>query len=884
MRRSHPLSRAALFMALLGLSLLTWPVSAAFAEEEAAPAADPLAVTSLLATGPVNFNLPAFHDEEMAGVKVNDLFEEMPLLPGGDWPAEGDLLPGLLGATLKWTVLKNDEGSFGLGSDQGPAARYLAFYLATDRYRKVKLQVTTDQTVKAFLDGQALSLNSEKSEDENPGPKQQSAELTLPIGKHLVVLRSLIEPAAEDAEAKPWACGLAVLPAAEDEGEGLDLSASPERPVDIRIVLDAPRLGRAVISPDGKQVALSLSEYRNGSDRESWLEIRDTADGRLSQIYRAGSNPSSLEWSPDGKLVCWQTTTGDKTSLWYFEPARGVSGLLLADIEKMGGWEWTPDSKSIIYSINRTPEEDKRKVKRVLHPADRQSWWRGRSHLMQAFVPEGMTRRLTAGPVSAQGWTVSPDSKKMLFFTGEPDITNRPYSTSQLWLMDLATLETQLVLSDPWIGGAEWGPDPDVILLQGSPSAFDGLGRNLPEGMQANDYGGQLFLYNLKTATPTAISKELRPDVGWTQWSRADGMIYARCTDTQYNNIYRFDPKKKAWSRIETGFESTDQLALPRSGSLAVARGTSATTPNKAHLVDLKKNKASLLLDPGSENYRHRVFGKVEDWPTTLKSGMVLDGFVYYPPDFDPAKKYPVIVYYYGGTSPITRDFGGRYPKNVWAGQGYIVYVPNPSGATGYGQEFAARHVNDWGILTAGEVIEGTQNFLTAHPFTDPDAVGCMGASYGGFLTEYIITQTDLFSAAVSHAGISSISSYWGEGLWGYAYGARALANAFPWQDRDLYVNQSALFNADKIHTPLLLVHGDGDTNVPVGESDQLFTALKMLGREVEYVQIQGQDHWVLDHDQRMVWNDTILAFLARYLKGRTEWWDAMYPAPKDYR
>ncbi len=237
-----------------------------------------------------------------------------------------------------------------------------------------------------------------------------------------------------------------------------------------------------------------------------------------------------------------------------------------------------------------------------------------------------------------------------------------------------------------------------------------------------------------------------------------------------------------------------------------------------------------------------------------------------------------MIVYYYGGTSPVTVDFGGRYPKNVWTGQGYIVYVPEPSGATGYGQEFAARHVNDWGRITAMEVIEGTKAFLAEHASADPEHVGCIGASYGGFLTEYVITQTDLFAAAVSHAGISSISSYWGEGLWGYAYGARALADAFPWDRRDVYVEQSALFHADKITTPLLLVHGDSDTNVPVGESDQLFTALKLLGREVEYVQIQGQDHHILDHDQRIVWNDTILAFFAKWLKGRDGWWQAMYP------
>ncbi len=300
--------------------------------------------------------------------------------------------------------------------------------------------------------------------------------------------------------------------------------------------------------------------------------------------------------------------------------------------------------------------------------------------------------------------------------------------------------------------------------------------------------------------------------------------------------------------------------------------------------MDLKKNRARELLDPGADRYRDIRFGKVEQWIAALPSGEDLDGFIYYPPGFDPGRKYPVIVYYYGGTSPVTRDFGGRYPKNIWAGQGYVVYVPEPSGATGYGQEFAARHVNDWGQRTAGEVIGAAKKLAETFAWVDRDHMGCIGASYGGFLTEYIITQTDMFACAVSHAGISDITSYWGGGLWGYAYGARALAGTFPWSDRDLYVGQSPVYSADRITTPLLLVHGDADVNVPPGESDQLFTALKLLGKDVEYVRIKGQDHHILDHEQRIIWNDTILAYFARYLKERLAWWDALYPAPTDWR
>jgi dipeptidyl aminopeptidase/acylaminoacyl peptidase len=681
-----------------------------------------------------------------------------------------------------------------------------------------------------------------------------------------------------------WKLGLAVTPDAETEPAALRFSVDPKHPVDIQTLLNAPRISSVALSPDGALAVVRLGEYRNGEDREQWLEIRNTDDGSLVHLWRTGHAPGAVAWHPRGRKLTWQTNNDGKATVRQYDLDTGETGTVLADVEELGRWAWTPDGGSLVYEINRSPDEDDRKVKRVLHPADRQPWWRDRSHLMQVFVPGGLTRRLTAGPVSASSWEISDDGRKMLFFTGEPDITNRPFSTSELWLMDLETLVVEKIFSDPWIGGATFSPDGKTLCLQGSPSAFDGLGRNLPDGVQANDYGGQLYLYDLAAGRAEPVSLAFIPDINTVEWSRADGFIYARTTDTQYGSVYRFKPGGQNWDRVTTGLEVTDQFALARSSTIGLARGSSATTPNRIYAVDLVKNKARLLLDPGADSYQDIVFGKVENWVAELPDGMKLDGFVYYPPDFDPDLKYPVIVYFYGGTSPITRDFGGRYPKNIWAGQGYVVYVPNPSGTTGYGQEYAARHVNDWGKLTAGEVIEGTRAFLAAHDFADPDRVACMGASYGGFLTEYIITQTDIFAAAVSHAGISDISSYWGEGMWGYNYGARALAHSFPWKDRDLFVEQSPLFHADKITTPLLLVHGDGDINVPKGESDQLFTALKILGQEVEYVQIQGQDHHILDHKQRIVWNDTILAFLAKYLKDRPAWWDEMYPAPEDYR
>ncbi|MCD8260880.1 MAG: prolyl oligopeptidase family serine peptidase [Bacteroides sp.] len=226
-----------------------------------------------------------------------------------------------------------------------------------------------------------------------------------------------------------------------------------------------------------------------------------------------------------------------------------------------------------------------------------------------------------------------------------------------------------------------------------------------------------------------------------------------------------------------------------------------------------------------------------------------------------------MIVYYYGGTSPTGRTLNHPYSMQALAAQGYIVYVLQPSGTIGFGQEFSSSHVNAWRKRTAEDIITGTTQFIEEHPFIDKERVGCIGASYGDFMTQYLQIHTDLFAAAVSHAGISNIVSYWGEGYWGFGYNQVAAADSYPWNNPELYVEQSPLFSADKIHTPLLFLYGADDTNVPIGKSIQMFQALKILGKETAFIKVNGEDHGIRRFDRRMKWNHAINAWFARWLK-----------------
>ncbi len=822
-----------------------------------------LPITQWLRLGPVSTPLPAFNSESGRTFTVENLLDAGNLDPKALRPRAGRdlILPGA--GARAWTAATAAEGSLTMPiPDAGASGEaWLAVYITADRWQQAELKLSGEHPALAILDGEQLTLSPAENDAE------RKAELKLTIGKHLLLVRTVYDPEKDE----PWEIGAALERNAE---AGVELTIEPTRSVDIRDILDAPKVSGAVISPDGSRVACRLGAYGPDGEQENWYEIRDTRDGSLERTWRGSVDARDLKWAPGDRRLSY--VSGDeKSTIWLYDIATGEAAAAARDIEKLEEYKWAPDGSYLIYSFGVEPEKDERDVHHLRDADDRLPWYRNRSYLVQVVLPDGASRQLTAGDASAQNWRISPDGRSLIFFREYADVEARPYYRTELWRMDLGTLQTVKITEGRWIGSAEWSPDGRQLAILGSPSSFDGIGNVLAADVLPNEYGGQLFIYDIETGDAAAITRDFAPQISSCVW-HPDGRIYALALSGQYQGIYSWDGRK--WSGIDCGVDYVSDVEFAAEARTAVARGTSAAEPQKLLAVDLKKGKSRVLLDPGASRYGDIEFGRVEDWKCELPNGELMDGRVHYPVGYDPELTYPVIVYYYGGTSPITRDFGGRYPKNVWTSQGYFVYVPEPSGATGYGQEFAARHVNDWGRLTAPEVIEGTKAFLKAFPAADPERVGCMGASYGGFLTEYLVTRTDIFACGISHAGISSISSYWGEGYWGYVYGARALAEAFPWSDRELYVEQSPLFHADKIHTPLLLLHGGSDTNVPRGESDQLFVALKLLGRDVEYVRINGQDHWILDHDQRIVWNDTIMAYFAKYLKGRPAWWNEMYP------
>ncbi|MFC2146583.1 alpha/beta hydrolase family protein, partial [Acidobacteriota bacterium] len=360
-------------------------------------------------------------------------------------------------------------------------------------------------------------------------------------------------------------------------------------------------------------------------------------------------------------------------------------------------------------------------------------------------------------------------------------------------------------------------------------------------------------------------------------WSSSHNNIYFVATDKADVGVFKYSLKSKQFRRLNTKVDVVSKIDFAEKRNIAVYWGSSAVVPHKLYLLNLSSGKASLLKDYNKEYFKYTKIGTVKEWNFKTPEGKIITGRIHYPPDFNPGKKYPCIVYYYGGMSPVTRDFGGRYPKNWYAANGYIVYVLQPSGATGFGQEFSSVHVNDWGKVTSKEIIAGVKQLIKEHQYIDPQRIGAMGASYGGFMTQYLAASTDIFAAYISHAGISSLASYWGVGDWGYTYSGVATADSFPWNRKDIYVGHSPLFMAERITKPLLLLHGAVDNNVPPGESYQMFAALKLQGKKVELITFKDQSHWILSYKHRLRWMRTIIAWWDKHLKNQPEHWENLY-------
>ena len=643
---------------------------------------------------------------------------------------------------------------------------------------------------------------------------------------------------------------------------------SAQRLITLEDILNGERVSSVALSPEGNYVIEGFT-VTDGPKTKRHSVVKRLADG--AQVARFDS--VRVEWMPRTEALLLQQ--GD--SLVRIDPETDARTVLARNLPKKSRIRMAPTEDYLILSrMQEGPKEDP-DVFRILEPDDRQPGWRDRTYLLRWDLATGDTLVLAKGRYSSHLDDISADGRKLLVSSPRSRLEKRPTTVEAVLVMDASTGKADTLLRDaPFLEVKCFSPDAKRILVRASPEAFDRIGEHIRPGQTSSMIFQVLYLLDIATGEVRPLTDHIPQSVHEFVWSKVDGQIYFMAEDRDYQALFVLDPetaqvrKLFVQEEVVTGFSA-------EAGKLAYI-GEGVSNSFRCWLLD--KGRNTLLEDSSAKLLEGIDLGEVHDWNYTHSRGETIYGRYYLPPHFDPSKKYPMIVNYYGGCSPTGRNFESRYPHPLYAAQGYVVYIVQPSGATGFGQEFAARHVNTWGEGGAEDIIEGVEKFCEAHPFVDKDRIGCIGASFGGFMSQYLVMKTDIFAAAISHAGISDITSYWGEGYWGYSYCEVSTANNYPWQPKaqEMILSQSPLFNADKVNTPILFLHGMADTNVPVGESIQMFTALKLLGKDTAFVAVKDQDHHILDYSKRQKWQKTIFAWFAKYLQDDPSLWDEMYP------
>ncbi len=823
-----------------------------------AGAASAYTFTKYKAAAPVKLHIPALPDS----TQKENPFSNDKLLD-----ARGRMMINQL---ADWTTMTTDTaGRITLAEDnKTPVLHTFTTRLRAARYAKGQLSLNSTSIADVLVNGKSAirKTNSDSVASNASSPITLAPEADYDIQINLVSL-------PDDKSAPDFK--LEFTP--DKDFENIEIFSGPElsKRFSVKSTMTGERVYSTLLSPDGRYLLTKYSETFSAKKSAYRAVLSETATGKiLSEDVSVYAN-----WMPKGATLYYTQSKPEGYDVFTMELPSMKSTKIASGLPD-NSFTMTPDNRYIIFYKRMEGKKDTETMRRLNSPDDRIPGNRDRYYIMRYDLETHVTVPLTYGGAGTSICDISRDGSKMLYMSSVDRPSEYPFYFRTLIEMDLNTLENDTIIrNDGYINNAFYSPDAKQLFILGSPQAFNSIGANIGNNEIPNDFDQQGFIYTIATKNINPVTRDFDPSISSNPvWNAIDGKIYFRGEAGFYNNLYVLDPKSGKISQLDTKIGNVFSFSMGDDEATWLSyAGGDFTNTGIAYLLNLKTGKTRLIDDPMKDTLSDVEFGKMEPWTFKSKGGDIIDGYMCLPPNFDPSKKYPLIVYYYGGTSPSAAGMGSPYSPQVFASRDYVVYVLNPSGTTGYGQEFSARHVNAWGKRTADEIIEGVKKFCDEHTFVDKKKIGCLGASYGGFMTQYLQTLTDIFAAAVSHAGISNVTSYWGEGYWGYSYNAVAAAKRYPWTDPELYTKQGSLFNADKIHTPLLLLHGTVDTNVPIGESIQLFNALRVLGRDAEFTTVEGENHIISDFDKKLIWQDTIMAWFAKYLQDDPKWWDSMY-------
>lgn len=784
------------------------------------------------------------------------------------WPRAGDALTWIAGGPARWSVLELGEDGYSVAGGSGRNVAWLAAYVSVDPRVELTIEVAGAGDLRLFVDGVDVAHAGSPDGD----AARVAHTTTMDRGMHRLLLRC-----ERDGVATP----VSLVVRAADPGQ-IRAGIDPRHPLtDYRELRGLASVSGLALSPDGALLAMSRRDPSPAGAARTRLEIVRTADGQVIG-EPGGASARAVQWDPAGDRLLYRE--GNTLLVWH--RGDGHSEAVLVDEPGLGEVDWSRDGRLLVFSSTRGAKAAASGNQRRVDLREKLSDWPTAPHLHVLALGSSARRRLIApGDWLQDAFEILSDNRTLVYLRNLP-LARRPWFYSEVRTLDLYTGDDRLVQrltmgfeNRPGMAGLAASPDGQRIAFVGPPSE---LGDEIE--VEPNAFDPDLYILDLADGHWFNATARLAASVsGELSWSGDSNRVYfvgnAGSRQELFAAILPLTGEAVMYRSVGAGGELIHDLSLDDRGHFA------AITSDVDRLPALRLGSVAggaereAFLEPNRELLSRLLLSPASDASFTLDDGTPIEGWLLRPRGpfaLAAGEKLPLIVYYYGGATPTQRGFNELHQFLV--GNDYALLVINPRGANAYGRGFADGHVADWGDKAGADILAGVERALQRNPDLDGAHVGCYGGSYGGFMTMHLIARSDRFAAAVSMYGISDLASYFGEGIWGYTYGDQAMARRYPWSDPQWFVDHSPLYQADRIHTPLLLLHGEADTNVPIGEAEQMFTALRLLGRNVEMVRFPGEDHGLRGtFDNRVAHRTMLLEWFDRFLRDQPEAWTARW-------
>lgn len=606
-----------------------------------------------------------------------------------------------------------------------------------------------------------------------------------------------------------------------------------------KIIYGFTLAGDPNVSPDGKRIVYTLSKidpetHKNTSNL--WLCDIDGEDRR--QLTQSGKSNGEPRWSPDGTRIAFTSDRVEdkKSGLFILNVDQGGDAReLTSHNQGISNIAWSPDGKSILYITSFDPDnpaEEKqpddappkvRVTSRIDYKQDGQGYLGDkRSQIFVVDVESGERRKITNKPVDYAGPQWSPDGKSLA--AGVP---SKNGMHAQLGIINAGTGEEKLIgAEEGTLSQFAWSPDGKRIAIAGD---------------DKNTHQSDIFVYDLGKDDLKRITDDLQvmPDLPNGMLWTGDNEVLFSARREGASGLYTINLNTGNVKQVHRHDATHGSFSVDKEGRYFAHALTSFDTHGEISVFDRKSGTSRIVT-----NYADDV---LEDSPPSLwerfeikRGKYAIEAWLLKPADFDPQKKYPVILDIHGGPNG---HYGYQFNpmQQTLSSNGFLVVSSNPRGSSSYGREFTQQVSYDWGGEDYLDLMAVTDKVLE-RPYADSERTGCWGYSYGGYMTSWIIGQTDRFKACVCGApcfdlesmyGTSDISHTFGELQWGGP----------PHADPEWYKAHSPSTFAHNAVTPTLIIHGEADERCPIGQGEQMFIALKKAGCEVEFARYPGGSH-----------------------------------------